>query len=477
MTNLATVKEPQLAHDYIVKARAKLMKGNVGMASMLLHLNLVEVDQSRCDTMATDGKVIYYYPEFVLGLSEPELQGVLVHEALHVVYEHPLRRGKRHPKVWNIACDYVINAYLYWDLKLELPLGGLLDHKYKGMTAEKVYAILVKDEEALEEAIDQINQQKPKGEESSEEEDAQSQGGSEATDEEGEELSETGTGNISDTGTGESESDGSTGENAKTGTDWDSIPSAIGEVWDATNDEGKPLTDAEVQEVKGEIQRAISLAEKLEIAMSGTGSSGGLGSADANQEVQVDWREQLNDLLQSSISEENTWSRLNRRHQHRGINLPSKAKSPQGGELAIMIDTSGSVSQYELNMFATEIQAMAEDCGLDKIRVCYCDTVVRKNQQGEWWDIYELDQGDDLELQVRGGGGTLFDPPFNLFNDHSDDVDDVQAIVYFTDGWGEVSPEVEPDVPVFWAVTDKSTYSENLAFGEVVYVETADFYN
>ena len=38
MTNLATVKEPQLAHDYIVKARAKLMKGNVGMASMLLHL-------------------------------------------------------------------------------------------------------------------------------------------------------------------------------------------------------------------------------------------------------------------------------------------------------------------------------------------------------------------------------------------------------------------------------------------------------
>ena len=56
-------------------------------------------------------------------------------------------------------------------------------------------------------------------------------------------------------------------------------------------------------------------------------------------------------------------------------------------------------------------------------------------------------------------------------------ADDVQAIVYFTDGWGEVSPEVEPDVPVFWAVTEKSSYSENLAFGEVVYVDTADFYH
>ena len=51
-------------------------------------------------------------------------------------------------------------------------MGGLLDHKYKGMTAEKVYSILVKDEEALEDAINQINQQKPNGENSDEEQDA-----------------------------------------------------------------------------------------------------------------------------------------------------------------------------------------------------------------------------------------------------------------------------------------------------------------
>ena len=65
MTNLATVNESQLAHDYIVKARAKLMKGNVGMASMLLQLDLIEVYKSRCETMATDGNEIYYFPPFV----------------------------------------------------------------------------------------------------------------------------------------------------------------------------------------------------------------------------------------------------------------------------------------------------------------------------------------------------------------------------------------------------------------------------
>jgi predicted metal-dependent peptidase len=456
--------------ETIVKARSKLMKGNVGMASMLLHLDLIETEKSKCDTMATDGKNIYFYPEFVMGCTEEELQGVLVHEALHVVYEHPLRRGNRHPKVWNIACDYVINAYLYWDLHLQLPMGGLLDHKYKGMTAEKVYQILVNDEEAMQEAIEQIqNQNKPNGEDDEQEQDAQSQGGSEESDEEQDgEISETSQGNISEDETGES-------EQGSTGSDWDNIPSAIGEVWDATNEEGKPMNDAEMQELKGEIQRAVSLADKLEIAM-GSGSSGMRNRIEELKDVQVDWKDLLLDFLQSAFCDENSWARLNRRHQHRGINLPSKAKSPQGGELAIAIDTSGSVSQYELNMFATEIQAIAEACGLDKIRVCYCDTIVHKNSQGEWWDIYELDQGDDLKLQVRGGGGTEFDPPFNLFNDFSDDVDEVQAFIYFTDGWGIVDPDVEPDVPVFWCVTEKSSYSEELAFGEVVYVDTASFY-
>ena len=82
--------------------------------SMLLHLELIETEKSKCDTMATDGKNIYFYPEFVMGCTEEELQGVLVHEALHVVYEHPLRRGSKTSLKFGIShCDYVINAYLF----------------------------------------------------------------------------------------------------------------------------------------------------------------------------------------------------------------------------------------------------------------------------------------------------------------------------------------------------------------------------
>ena len=455
----------QEAHDRLIKSRSKLMKGHVGMASMLLHLDLIEVPPSKCGTMATDGKRIIYCSDFVLDVEEAELRGVLIHEALHVVYEHPLRRGKRHPKVWNIACDYAINGFLFYDLGMELPEGGLWSREYRGMSAEAIYSLLMKDEEALQEAINSMGEQKDKSE-------SEGEGESES---EGEGESESESDDKSNTGKYFSPQEIETGE--KVGEiDLDSIPLPTGEVWDAQDEEGKPLSDSEITELKGEIQRAVSLADKLEKAMSTEGTSSMENRIEQLKEVQVNWKDELSDFLESTLASDNSWSRLNKRHSWRGINLPSKAKSPQGGELAIAIDTSGSVSQYELNMIATEIQAMAEDCGLEKVRVCYCDTVVRKNAEGEWWDIYELDQGDTIELKVRGGGGTDFNPPFNLFNDFSDDVQDVQAFIYFTDGWGEVSADVEPSVPVVWCVTEESYYSERLPFGEIVYVDTSSLY-
>ena len=441
----------QKAHDRLIKSRSKLMKGHVGMASMLLHLDLIEVSSSQCGTMATDGKRIIYNPNFVLEVEEDELRSVLIHEALHVVYEHPLRRGKRHPKVWNISCDYAINGLLIYDLGMELPEGGLWSREYQGKSSEAIYSELMKSEESLQEAIDSMGEGN-----------------------EGNSETEGGDDEQSNTGKYFAPSDVKTGEQVGE-IDLDSIPMPTGEVWDA-QDEGKPLSDSAITELKGEIQRAVSLADKLEKAMSTEGTSSMSNRIDQLKDVKVNWKDELNDFLQSSVANENSWARLNRRHSWRGINLPSKAKSPQGGELAVAIDMSGSVSQYELNMFATEIQAMAEDCGLEKIRVCYCDTTVRKNEQGEWWDIYELDQGDELVLRARGGGGTRFDPPFNLFNDYSDDVEDVQAFIYFTDGWGDVSADVEPSIPVIWCVTEESYYAERLPFGEVIYVDTSTLY-
>ena len=431
--------------DKIIKARAKLMKGHVGMASMLLHLNLVEVEASKCETLATDGRNIFYNPSFVAEISEEELKGVLVHEALHCVYEHMLRRATRHPKVWNIACDYAINTYLVYDLRMELPEGGLMNRKYHKLTAEQIYRDLINDEEALQDALDQMGEGQGEGE-------------------------------------GEGSGNPTEGKGGKSGQkvgdiDLDSIPNTVGEVWDAKSESGKPLTATELSELRTEIQRAVSMSDKLQKAMGTTGSYSFSNSIKELKDAKINWRDELCDLLESTVANVNTWSRLNKRHSWRGVCLPSKARSPYGGELVMAVDTSGSVSQSELNIYATEVQAMAEDCGLERVRVCYCDTTVRKNRDGEWWDVFDLDQGDEVKLIARGGGGTDFTPPFNLYNDWTDDLENVKAFIYFTDGWGRVKAEVEPDIPVIWCVTDKSQYSERLPFGEVIYVDTSSLYS
>ena len=51
-----------MTEQKLIKARAKLMKGNIGMASMLLNLELVEDDSF--DTLATDGQRIFWNKNF-----------------------------------------------------------------------------------------------------------------------------------------------------------------------------------------------------------------------------------------------------------------------------------------------------------------------------------------------------------------------------------------------------------------------------
>jgi len=121
----------------------KLSKGWGFYASVLYQMPMVE--KSSLPTMATDGKSIFYNAEFTDALSEPELDGVKVHEAYHRILKHHLRMGKRDAELWNIACDYAINPIIIQS-GLVLPEGALIDAKFKGMSAEKIYDLLKEDQ-------------------------------------------------------------------------------------------------------------------------------------------------------------------------------------------------------------------------------------------------------------------------------------------------------------------------------------------
>lgn len=71
---------------------------------------------------------------------------VFAHELLHAGLNHASRRRARDPVLWNVACDFVINAWLI-AMRVGTPpsLGLLYDARYEGQSAEDIYDDLASD--------------------------------------------------------------------------------------------------------------------------------------------------------------------------------------------------------------------------------------------------------------------------------------------------------------------------------------------
>ena len=462
MTSVVTDKS-ELARTKIQNALARCMRKDVGISSILLRLPLVS--DNSIETMCTDGKVIKYSDDFVLKITGAECEGVLLHEGYHVILLHHTRMGNRNHKLWNIACDYAINNYIYDHTDFELPEGGLWDEKYDHMTAEKIYHILDNDDDALQDAINQMKEEN--GDSDSEENDSGNSDGSDESER---------------NDTGEYSSTDDSQQDAEDGTDkYDAIPVSQGEIIMPTGEDGEALSEQDIQEIESDVQRAMQLGDMMQ-RMSGDGTSGVSDRLTQIKEAQTNWVDILTDLLSTDISNDTTWSRPHRRYQWSGLNLPSKMREPRIKKIAIAVDTSCSVSQHELNYFGAEVQSICEQIGIDEVLVCYCDTTVRKNPEtDEWWDRFDIASGETIDMKFRGRGGTEFDPVFNLLNDFTDD-EDIDALIYFTDGECYVDEDLEPDIPVFWGITSKWVYRNeseerrDIPFGELIYVDTNDAY-
>ena len=130
------------AREKIIRARTNLLVSNGFFGFLAMQLRLEE--RPSVGTMGVDGVTMFYAPEFVNKLTERELEGVEAHEVMHCCFQHFSRRGYRDALLWNIAGDYVINLDLI-DAGFTLPKERLLDKKYKGMTTEDVYELLLQE--------------------------------------------------------------------------------------------------------------------------------------------------------------------------------------------------------------------------------------------------------------------------------------------------------------------------------------------
>ena len=71
-------------------------------------------------TAATNGRDLLFNADFVHSLNAKELDGILVHELLHLALSHVPRRGVRDHMVWNIAADIHVNGIVYSMKQLKL---------------------------------------------------------------------------------------------------------------------------------------------------------------------------------------------------------------------------------------------------------------------------------------------------------------------------------------------------------------------
>ena len=89
----------------------------------------------------------------------------------------------------------------------------------------------------------------------------------------------------------------------------------------------------------------------------------------------VDWKMVLARFLRTNNKSDFTWIKPNRRFISRGLYLPS-LHTPALEEIAVAVDTSGSVSEAELEQFTGEITSILHDTNPELIHFLQCDTKV-----------------------------------------------------------------------------------------------------
>jgi predicted metal-dependent peptidase len=255
----------------IQKARTALLLDHPFFGTLLFRLGARE--RSSIATMATDGVSLYFNPEFVDSLSSAELIGVLAYETMHPALQHHTRRGGRESKRWNMACDYAINPLLV-DAGLTLPRKVLLDDRFRGMSAERIYNLL--EAEAGEEKQNASDDESQKGAESPSNADSKQR----------------------ESGDGDR-------------------PSA--QVLDAPEpSEGEGES---VEEQTRDWQIAVEQAESV-ARLAGKIPIGAKRIVEPSKAAQVDWRELLRRAWSETIPADYSWTRPNRRHIWTGLYLP-----------------------------------------------------------------------------------------------------------------------------------------------------------
>jgi predicted metal-dependent peptidase len=365
-------------HERIITARVGLLLRHPFFGNMATRLKIQAADEW-LPTAAVDGRHLFYNTQFFNAMNNKEVEFVLAHEILHMVYDHLGRRESRNPMLYNIAADYIVNNLLVDDRIGKKPsiVDCYQDFKYRGWSSEEVY--------------DELFEQAKKN-------------GQEAVEALGEMLDEH---------LDWEDGDGDENDNGQPGI-------------------GRPrYSKAELDQIKDEIKEAMIQAASA--AGAGNVPLGVQRLIKEMTESKMNWRELLRQQIQSTIKSDYTFSRPSRKGQMSGAILPSM-NFQDTIDLCICIDMSGSIGNDQAADFLGEIKGIMDEYQDYKIKLWCFDTKVYNEQD------FSADGGESLiDYEIVGGGGTDFMANWIYMKDN--DIQPKKFIM-FTDGyawnsWGD----------------------------------------
>ena len=322
-----------------------------------------------CQTASTEGRHIFFNRSFFEKLTVKNIEFVLAHEIMHNAFDHMGRREGRHPKIFNWAADYCVNGQLVRD--------KIGDHQIKDINILHDTQYYGMGAEQIYDILKDHN------------------------DEQLEKL----------------------GELLDQHIDWES---------EDPSGSGRPVyTAEELREIRDEVREAVMGAAQA----AGAGNTPGLIQRMIKDltEPKMNWREILQQQIQSVIKDDFTWMRPNKKGWHLSAVLPG-SNIRDTIDICICIDMSGSIGDDQARDFLSEIKGIMQQYQDFKIKLWCFDTAVYNEAD---YDGYTIDEFENY--QPMGGGGTDFDVNWEYMKEH-DIVP--KKFIMFTDGypcgsWGD----------------------------------------
>jgi predicted metal-dependent peptidase len=337
--------------------------------------------------------------EFWTGLSEMHQMGLLKHELLHIAFGHltSFKSFKNH-RLANIAMDMEINQYIDKDW---LPKGGIDIDDYEDLDLER--------KAGCRYYYDKLNQFQE-----------------------------------------EKDKNGSCGNE-----DMDKLLDQVanGEGPDhSTWGEFEDLSEAEQKLIEKQLQKVLADAKEQTVKKRGNvpGEIEGVIIVEEIVPPKFDWRGYIRRFTGVSTK---VFTKKIRRKENRRYEENPGLKIKMRQHMLLAIDTSGSVSNTELQEFMGEIHHIYK-AGVD-VTIMQCDTSIRS---------IEAYKGKN-EINVVGRGGTEFDPVLDYYNANQKKY---TSLVYFTDG--ECYTSVVPKGNVLWVLSERSSMNDTLP-GRVIKLE------